>query len=314
MRRVIVAFLLCAGIFCFAQSEAQVPTTGAGLGAPGGAPAAYTGPLDVVGSNVVGCWALRACSSAARGNAAINVCNVSDIACADWLTDASTGALVPTTVGGSSCAVVVCTVKTIYDQSGALACAGSTACDLVDATINARGTLVANCINTSHYCIAFTGGEGYNSANALPTITQPYTQSLVVERTGNTSAGNTVFTSSTGGDLFGMGTSANLGALFNGTYGTWTATDNAWNAQSVVSNAGSSIYNDNGTAGSPSANPGTGNLPSGTMQMGYYTGAGTLYFGGNFVEGVFWKATSSAGQLSSIVSNQRGSSNAGWNF
>lgn len=35
MRRALAALLFCAGIFCLAQSNAQVPMTGAGVGAPG---------------------------------------------------------------------------------------------------------------------------------------------------------------------------------------------------------------------------------------------------------------------------------------
>ena len=55
MTRLIAVILLCAGIFCIAaeppvgQSHAQVPMTGAGLGAPtGGGGGGFTGPGDVV--------------------------------------------------------------------------------------------------------------------------------------------------------------------------------------------------------------------------------------------------------------------------
>jgi hypothetical protein len=399
MKRAILAAALIAGGLFWAflgGAGAQFNACAAGFcnfGGGGSPPPSYVGPLDVVGSNVVGCWALRACSSAARGTAAINVCNLGDAACADVLTDASTGTLPVSgsiVIGGQACSVTVssgtyssvtgivtlttatsssltsgnnfsviltgtgsvaslngqfsaiagttgttviynsgstgltltitggmvsiCTVKTIYDQSGAHACAGATACDLVQATIASRALLQAMCINTSFRCLSFSGGEGYNSANNLPTITQPYSQSLVAYTDALNIHSNTIFTSSTGGDLFGLHVN-NLaeGAIYNGSYGTWTANDNAWNAMGVVGNAASSIYNNNGTAGTPTGNPGT-TPPSGTMQMGYYTGAGTLFFDGYWVEGVFWSAGNTATQLNNVVSNQRGSANAGWNF
>jgi hypothetical protein len=393
--RLALAAILTAALSLFALSTPHAQFNGcpAGFCNPpsASAPASYTGPLDIVSSNVVGCWALRACSAAARGTAAINACNLGDAACADVLTDASTGQLPAgvLTIGGTPCTVTVssgtyssvtggvvlttatssglasgnsfaeiltgtgsisslnnqfvaiagttgttitftaasgltltitggvvsfCTGKIIYDQSGALACGGSTACNLVQATIASRSILQANCINTTFRCLSITGGEGYNSANSLPTITQPYTQSLVAYTDATNSHSNTIFSSSAGGDLFGLHANNNAqGAIFNGAYGTWTANDNAWNAMGVVGNAASSIYNNNGTAGTPSGNPGT-TPPSGTMQMGYYTGAPTLNFNGFFVEGVFWKAGNSATQLNNVVSNQRGSANAGWNF
>jgi hypothetical protein len=36
----------------------------------------YTGPADAISANLLGCWSLRACSSATRGNRVANVCNI----------------------------------------------------------------------------------------------------------------------------------------------------------------------------------------------------------------------------------------------
>ena len=49
MARLFAIVLFCAGIFCLAQSQAQVPMTGAGLGAPGGAAPSTTtwNPSDI---------------------------------------------------------------------------------------------------------------------------------------------------------------------------------------------------------------------------------------------------------------------------
>lgn len=84
------------------------------------APASYTGPGDVDGNWTI--WVgLRAYSSATRGNNAIQACDVGDAHCVNIPTDATTGALVGSTVVGSGAcntSTNVCTVKTMYDQSG----------------------------------------------------------------------------------------------------------------------------------------------------------------------------------------------------
>src|SRR5216684_5005777 len=134
--RFIFTLLLC---LWFGPASAQWSEGRGWLTGAGWLPLAKSGVAFVGSGDIVGGWqvwyGLRAFSAAKRGTKAINVCNVSDVACADFLTDATTGALVVTTVGGSDCSVVVCIIKTLYDQSGALACTG--ACDNTQATISA---------------------------------------------------------------------------------------------------------------------------------------------------------------------------------
>ncbi len=62
----------------------------------------YTGPGNVA-SGATAWWGLRAYTSATRGNALINACNVADAACADLSSDATSGALTIPTIGGTAC-------------------------------------------------------------------------------------------------------------------------------------------------------------------------------------------------------------------
>src|SRR5216684_2329881 len=55
--------------------------------------AVYTGPGDVYGT-AIAWWGLRAFSTADRGSRLINICDPSNVTCADWSSSASTGLLV----------------------------------------------------------------------------------------------------------------------------------------------------------------------------------------------------------------------------
>lgn len=149
--------------------------------APLDAAVAYQGPGDVV---AFGAWGgVRAYSSAKRGNVAVNVCNLADVACADLSTDATTGDLTVGLIGGSSCAVVTCTVKTLYDQTGNTNC--TTACDWTRAVIADRPTLVVNCVN-GKACLNLSGNQGLISPALAATSSQPNSMSAVAQRNSGT--------------------------------------------------------------------------------------------------------------------------------
>lgn len=81
--------------------------------------------------------------NAAYAGPAINVCLPSDTACADFAI--SGGNLVVAPISGTSCnnSTTICTVKTIYDQSGQKRCTGSVPCNFTQATIANRAIFVA---------------------------------------------------------------------------------------------------------------------------------------------------------------------------
>jgi hypothetical protein len=261
----------------------------------------YAGPGDVV-SGALAWWGFEAYSNATRGAAAVNVCNVSDVACADMFTDATTGKLVVTTVGGSDCSVVTCTVKSFYDLSGN----GRTQ---TQATIGSRAVLTASALN-GVACATFNGAKTYST----PTITQalPITYSVVAERTGAFTLTGAILSSTGSGAnelAIAFSSVANQMFAYNGSVLSATANDSVFHAvQGILPTAGNgTIYID-------------GSLTIGAAGTGA-TAAGAFYIGsdpavnrmtGLFCEGGVYRIAFSAGQLSSMNTNQHSSGR--WNF
>lgn len=295
MRR--VALLTVALLLCTAQaSPPGLPPgvfTGRGaLDGAGGAPPAYSGPGDVVSSALMW-WGLRAYSAATKGNVAINVCNVADVACADLSTDATSGALTISTIGGSSCAIVSCTIKTLYDQTG-------NGYDLTQATIANRPVLTINCIG-SLPCMT---GNGTSTAIANTTNlggVTPITHSVVAERTGNTSADNTII-SSNGGLIQGLfdNTADNVEIYQGGTLPTAPATDNAFHALQYVYNSASSVISVDGSA--TNVDTGVSNVAATNQSMFSVTAAN--FCACKITEAGLWGSAFDGTQQSNMSSNQ----------
>ena len=263
----------------------------------GGAPA-YSGPGDVV-SGAKAWWGLRAYNSAAKGTPAVNVCNVSDIACADLSTDAVTGALVISSIGGSSCSIVTCTIKTWYDQSGALACSGGTACNVTQATIGTRSTLVVSCIS-SLPCAATSNVAGATATNGLTSgISQPFTISAVGNRTGNTSSFQDLLSIDNNDIQTGFSNSTNTSLMFAGSVTSATASDSSFHALQHVYNGASSVLGVDGTEST--VNPGT-NVPAAGGKFSIPGVSNVLT--GQATEVGIWSGGFSSGQRTSMNSNQ----------
>jgi hypothetical protein len=264
------------------------------------ASASYTGPGDVT-SGALAWWGLRAYSSATRGTKAANVCNPSDVACADVSTDATTGNLVLTTIGGHDCTMDDCTVKTLYDKSGGTNCTGSVVCDLTQATIGNRPLLKHNCLGTTLWCMTWTSGQSLVSVSVASTLSDPYTMSVVGERTAGFTTDAALI-----GDVSGNSgqinfiTSANTIQLYSGAASlTATANDSVFHAVQGLSTAtpltGAKLYIDGTlTTGQSNANSITDGLCMGTCNNG-----GTV----STAEGGFWAGDKSA-NFSTMNSNQ----------
>lgn len=265
--------ILLAGLACLAQAPQSnfPPGTFQSRAAIDGVVAAgYTGPGDI--ATFTAWYGMRAFSTATRGTNAVRVCDqATGAVCSDFVSDATTGALVVGTIGGSSCAVIACVIATLYDQSGSLACVGGTACDLVQATNASRYAFTVNQINTS-YCAVAAGSLGMSAAAALTsTINQPYSGIYVASRAGSSSyrsvLGNTANTKS-----FGSDTTANNALVYTGATITAiaSATDNAMHGLVMVANGASSSITVDGSTTS-GLDTGAGNF-AGTL----VTGAGSL--------------------------------------
>lgn len=270
----------------------------AALDKSGSAPA-FQGMADIVASPAV-CWSLRACSSATRGTRAANVCNVADAACADLSTDATTGALVITTIGGSSCSVVVCTVKILYDQTVGTTCGGSP-CDVTNATIANRPVLVVSCIN-SLPCMTFVTASGQFLASTAtsPSLSQPFTVSAVADRTGAATTTSIAGISSTGADPI-LAYSANVATVYAGTPITRAATDNHFHALQGVYNSPNCVVNVDGTGTTADCN--TGGI---TLANSFLVGNDGFndFFEGKITEVGWWFSAFNGTQQTNMNSNQ----------
>lgn len=278
--------ILSTGAKPYWQSRLQVSV--------GGAPPAFQGMADVVASPVA-CWSLRACSAALRGTRAVNVCNVADVVCADLSTDAVTGNLVVTTIGGSNCSVVVCTVQIIYDQTTGNACSAAN-CDMSNSSIGSRPTFIVSCTN-SLPCMDFAGAQALSTSNNY-TRSQPFTVSIVAERTGSTSSFADAFFAPTDGVQFGFGNAPNSSLLFCGTVTTATAADNAFHSLNSVANGLSSDNNVDGVQNT--VNCGANGINGSTMLIGGTANNLT----GRIAELALWASAFSTTNSSNMYANQ----------
>jgi hypothetical protein len=114
----------------------------------------YQGPGDKAAGAVIG-LAIRAWYASTCGQAFANVC-VSGV-CADMLTSAATGVLVPQTINGTLCpaaSTTACVVKKWYDQTKSNACTGS--CDMIQDAALPLPVLTTTCPTPIVACIIST--------------------------------------------------------------------------------------------------------------------------------------------------------------
>lgn len=184
---------------------------------------AYCGPGNVIAS-ASAAYGLRAYSLATRGNNLINVCDPSNIACADIASDATTGRITGfPTLNGTNCgSVTTCTVKTAYELSG------SGAPNVTQTTAANRPTLNPTCSVAAGAwgggpCLVFGSGITLNASSAVPSMSLPLTISSVVQRTGATNTEQTIalIGSAQTGTLVNscLGYTSNAGRAFVGTCG-----------------------------------------------------------------------------------------------
>jgi hypothetical protein len=273
---------------------------------PGGG-GGFAGPGDVV-AGALAWWGLRAYSAAKAGTKAANICNAGDAACADVNTlangnfDVVTAQGAPLNCGGTG---GTCTIKTLYDQSGAINC--TTACDITGGLPAARPTLIFNCIGTRP-CAAFVATDRLLNSGYVPTNAQPFTASMVADRTGALTAFGATMASAALVQL-GFGVAANLVGQYAGiAIVNAAAADNTTHAiQHIVNGASGQMYID-GTSTAVSGSPGPSSIAT-SLAIGSASDLSNP-FTGNFHEGGWWAGAFTGGQLSSMNSNQH----AYWGF
>lgn len=281
----VICLLLCVLLGSLANAQRMLPL-GAGGSFTAGAPATYTGPGDIATYSVW--WGLTAYSTATRGTKAVNVCNVADVACGDLSTDATTGLLTITTIGGSSCAIVTCTCKTIYDKVGTN-----------DITQPAEGTRpVFNPTggpNNNAACVFSPGRVSFMTAS-ISSLSQPWSLNCVVNRTGSTTSFNAVVTDhSTAFGLF-FNNAVNQANLYGGSSFNATANDNAWHSIGGMVN--------NGTNAASLVPDGSSTLgTTGTGTMGTVVDMGSQLGGANFFDGRISECGLLSGDQSSLFAS-----------
>lgn len=277
--------------------------------------ASYVGALDVsgAGTNVIGCYSLQACSSALRGSAALNACDSTggvDVACADLLTDATTGLLVAATIGGGTCPGTLganCTIKTWYAYTAtALAttqCGGSD-CHLKTGAggIASRPTLIASGFGSGPAAV-MTQFQGLDTFTTSLTQAQPFTLAAVACQVADRGGLDLFFgNAAANGAIYWNGTPSL--ALFAGGGSIATAsTRNTWERYFGMFSGGSSVGQVNAT--SAPVSPGTGGFSAQNIALNVL-GFAAIFRGAEFI---IWSADKSAsfGNLNSNQSTRFGS-------
>lgn len=222
-------FLLAGDAFAQVGFGGSFPGPGTPASAGGGG---YSGQGDLKAYAIW--WGMYAFSAADRGTAAINLCNVSDVVCADISTDATTG-LLPNapTVGGSDCSMVACTIKKFYNKG-----TSGSGYDAVQNTIGNRAAFLSSCggLGSNIPCASATAASYKTASNY--TQAQPF--SMVAVAYHNSSAGGIILG---GRDVGASGrvalTSGFFGAnndaiCFAGSNITVSATDAVWHGQACA--------------------------------------------------------------------------------
>ena len=302
--RFVILFL----VLLIDPASAQVgPALGLGGGPGHVAAASYSGAGDVFSGAKL--WVgLRAYTSATRGNALINACNSTggvDVLCADLSSNATTGALVSGTIGGITCPGTNCTIKTWYNQ-GSLGSGNN----CTQATVASRATLNASILGSLPAAI-FGTVAGYTCGTGAA-IAEPFTISVVVNRTGSFSSSVSVLgadNASTTYNYIFFSNSAGTDWALGGSSGTvivGTVTQSAFHSAVGITNGSSSTLNIDAIAQGTGTLSSTGIASGDTFHLGSdgYVEAMT----GDFTEGGVWPTA--AGSPANLISNER----AYWGF
>ena len=304
MRALAVALFLL-GLLCLAQSpRADMMLTGVGGGPVASAAAGYQGPGDIV-SGASAWYAANQCYNTAYSG------NVADVW--DSTTGNTTETLITCSAGGTLNFTVNpiattcssgCVIKTMYDQTGSLACGGA-ACDVTEATLANRPTYTANALN-SKACGTWTVSIALNSTNALTSIPQQFSYVAVAERTGSFTTAQRIIETSSAGTRMGFSNAGNTTSINAGSSFTAVASDSSFHALiDVFNNASSSIVVD----GSATAGTAGAGASATTIEIGNETVTNSNLVG-LFCEGGIWPVGLNATQYGNLNSNMH----TRWNF
>lgn len=273
---------------------------------------AYCGPGDIITSGVTAAYGLRAYSLATRGNKLVNVClHATPTTCADFSSDPTTGAIVIGTVGGQSCSSVACDVATAYELSG------SGAPNLIGPS-GSRLAFVVDCTPNHKPCIQETTGNSYgvqkvSASTNVPTLTMPYTLSMVAERVGFTQNWSTLMViglvASAHENSLGFSHYSGFSMIYNNTpLATYQAAalDTMWNYFAITANTPNCTSHNNGGS-VPFVCTGITNPDNTEMTLGVAKSGGDPFWGCtcNFTEAQYIQGSITDAQGLSASANAK---------
>ena len=309
----VVKFFSAVAILCFATASAFAQFKGGndlgarGFHSPAASAPSFVGPGDLVSGARAwyGLRAYNAAYAAATGNVGIFRRSSDNATCTgivntvgdlDLTTTYCSGTTnLPTFCGASA---GNCFVARLYDQSGALACAGATACDVVQATAANQPQLVFNCVGTTKPCLLGTAVQLLSSVTTI-TINVPFTFSAAAEMVSPIAQHNAVF----GGNGV-MLEFNNSGPVldYNGTSNSLSIVTSTWYASALTAATSSTILYANAltpnTVGSTAG--GTGTWTLNLMSRG-----DCCDLAGNLTEVGEWGVTFTPTQANNMIANQR---------
>jgi hypothetical protein len=312
MRKIVATYLIVCGLLFGAfQCFAQLTMVGVENGRSGGGGGGFTGAIDINGAAYV-FWSTRCSATAYTGNV-VDIWDTATGSTTETLVTCSSGGVLNTgspTALATTCSVS-CNAKIVYDQSGASDCAGP--CDITTAT-NADRPLVTTSCQNAKICLAFNGSAMCLANASLTTAQlQPYTTSVVFNRTGNVTTLAAILGQSGGVNLqLGGNSSANqVYAYGGGAVQTATANDSTNHAMQTLMNGASSSFYIDGSLTSMAGSPGTNGLaPTPTsVGIGSQNTCGGGFWTGNWFETGIW-----GGDKTANNSTMNGNQHTYWSF
>jgi hypothetical protein len=273
------------------SAHAQVSMLIASQAASG---SSYTGVGNIQTTGVITYYSSRAYNGANAGLKSIVLCDSGDAHCADALTDATTGAVVPPASNPNCTAGHACTVKEYYDPTG-------NGFDMIQTSEANRFVFDP----TTGCATGTSASQGYVSASTK-SQSQPYSMGTVSSRTGGGATYQGVLYNLSGtGAWIGYPNIADTAIISTSAVGlNAAATDNALHSLQGMYNGASSKIAIDGS--STTGGAGTDALSSTFNLSG--AALGTVFVG-TFCEGYVFAGDISA-NFAAISTNQR----AFWGF
>lgn len=285
-----------------------------GPGTPHSVAAAYQGPGDVVSGATV--WGSCArVYTAAQASTSTSLCDLVDSSAptvtictlrgsatgfVDLVGTYCTGSVTPAT----KCAAAtggICNISKVYDQTG-------TGNHFTNSTAASQPTLSFSALGGLP---GMSGTSGAGTVLSSPTITQaqPFTLSIVYERTGNFTSQQVYLGSSAGALSVGSDAVSNKSQFTAGVVITQTATDSVFHAVQAVGNGVSGAMNTDGTD-LTAQNAGTNTF---SALLRFFRSSGAASSTGFVMEGGLWPSAFNATQRGNVNTNQHSAAN-GYNF